>query len=464
MIYSKWPILYSLCIAMKELPRKKTPNLQKTKSISIEKGLSKKQQLCMQELCQKLRDAGFSCHLVGGAVRDLLRQREVKDLDFTSNARPEEIQSIFPTSIPTGIKHGTITVRLRGESFEVTSYRSEGKYTDARHPDEIRYTSSLSEDLSRRDFSINALAYDPLENELIDEHGGLLDLEQKSIRAIGKAEERFYEDGLRPVRACRFSASLDFSIESETYLALCSPKIHERASQVAIERFSEELLKGFAAKKLSRMIGALEKSALLSIFVHLEQGKANTSSETLELLDQIYPAPPILRMAHWRYALGFHSSKLLQEWAKHLRLSRKQARDLNFYCRYFSFQKELSEYEKNLKKSRPEQDHELLYFVRKFLSQIKEVYQKEGSNFIQCIHKSSQICFESNFALDKILYIYERAPLVIGDLEIGGQDLIALGHRGTRVGKILHQALEQVLREPEKNQKEKLLKELEEYE
>ena len=133
----------------------------------------------MRELCQRLQNAGFSSYLVGGAVRDLLRQKKVKDLDFTTNAKPEEIQNTFPKSIPTGIQHGTITVRLRGESFEVTSFRAEGKYTDARHPDDIRYASSLSEDLKRRDFSINALAYEPLKGELIDEHEGLLDLERK---------------------------------------------------------------------------------------------------------------------------------------------------------------------------------------------------------------------------------------------------------------------------------------------
>ena len=430
--------------------------LQKIDLTRIEEGLSKKQQLCMRELCQELHDAGFRCHLVGGAVRDLLLQKKVKDLDFASSALPEQLCGIFPNTIPTGIKHGTITVRLRGESFEVTSYRSEGKYTDARRPDEIRFASSLSEDLSRRDFSINALAYDPLTGELVDEHGALADLKKKSICAIGNPEERFYEDGLRPVRACRFAAVLAFDIEPKTYLALCNSRIHERAAQVAIERFSEELWKGFAAQKVSRMIEVLEKSALLSVFVPLEQGRGRTEPERLQLLDRVYPAPAILRMAYWRYVLGFFSPALLREWAEHLRFSHRQTKDLIYYCYYFSFQKDIAEGQQKLEEALLSQDQELLYSIRKFLSKIKEVYGEQSLDFIQ----SSQAYFANSIPFQKLLEIYRRDPLVIRDLKIGGQDLLALGYKGAEVGKTLHKALEQVLREPGKNKKEILLESL----
>ena len=432
--------------------------------LDIEKRLSKKQSLCMSKLCQTLHNAGFPCYLVGGAVRDLLLQKEVKDLDFTTNAKPEEVSGIFPKSIPTGLEHGTITVRLEGESFEVTTYRSEGKYTDARHPDKISYASSLSEDLKRRDFTINALAYEPLKGELVDEHGGLIDLERKYIRAIGKAEERFYEDALRPVRACRFAASLDFEIEEKTYRALSDPKIRKRAAQIAIERFSEELEKGFAAKKVSRMLASLEKSALLPVFVPLEQARPHSPPGLLKALDQIYPAPTSLRMAYWRYALGFHKTELLREWSEHLRLSRRRQRDILFYCRYFIFQEELCKRAKEKKiekiplEREGEGDLELLYFVRKFLSQIKEVYGNvEGSRFIRYAYEASkQLGFENPFPLPRLLKIYQTEPLVIGDLRIKGTDLMAWGYEGAAIGKALRQALEQVLRKPESNKKEEL--------
>lgn len=424
----------------------------------LEEGLSQKQKLCVQELCQTLRDAGFACYMVGGAVRDLLRKEEVKDLDFASNARPEQIRRIFRVTIPTGIQHGTITVCIRGESFELTTYRSEGKYTDARRPDDIRFASSLSEDLGRRDFSINALAYEPLKRELIDEHGGLADLDKKIIRAIGKAEERFYEDGLRPVRACRFAATLGFEVEPKTYLALCNSKIQERVEQVAIERFSEELWKGFRAQKTSRMIELLEKSGLLFVFMPLEQRKRRTKQETLKLLDQLYPSSSILRMAYWRYALGFSTPAFLSKWAEHLRFSRQQAKDLDFYSRYFSFQKKLAASaplgEKTLENPYGEQDSKLLYFIRKFLSKIKQAYAEKGYDFIQ----NTNAYFANSVPPQNLLKIYERDPLVIKDLKVGGKDLMALGYTGVEVGRLLHKALDQVLQDPKKNQRKTLLK------
>ena len=238
------------------------------------------------KLCHIFSRAGFECYMVGGAVRDLLLGQVAKDLDFATNAHPEDVQKLFHKTIPTGIKHGTITVRLQGNSFEVTSYRSEGEYLDARHPEQVRFASSLYEDLTRRDFTINAIAYEPLQQYLIDEHGGLKDLENKTIRAIGKAEERFYEDGLRAVRACRFSSTIGFTLEARTYAALSDPVIQKRVMQIAMERFNQELEKGFAAKKVSRMIELLEKSGLLLLFMPKTQKGKETSQKSISAIRQ----------------------------------------------------------------------------------------------------------------------------------------------------------------------------------
>ncbi|MGC9311669.1 MAG: CCA tRNA nucleotidyltransferase, partial [Sediminispirochaetaceae bacterium] len=142
------------------------------------------------------------------------------DYDFATNARPSAVMKLFKSVIPTGIKHGTVTVLFEGHQFEVTTFRVEGAYSNARHPDKITFTGSLYEDLKRRDFTINSMAIPVLDGTLIDPHEGCRDLKRGLIRAIGEPAERFREDGLRLMRACRFSAQLEFSIEAATKLAM----------------------------------------------------------------------------------------------------------------------------------------------------------------------------------------------------------------------------------------------------
>ena len=150
--------------------------------------------------------AGYEVYLVGGAVRNLKRGLPPDDYDFTTNATPQQVVTLFRKVIPTGIEHGTVTVLFKGSSFEVTTYRMDGKYSNFRHPDSITYCTDIYEDLKRRDFTINAMAIDVRDNSLIDVHGGMEDLKKGIVRAIGNPNERFAEDGLRILRACRFSA------------------------------------------------------------------------------------------------------------------------------------------------------------------------------------------------------------------------------------------------------------------
>jgi len=217
----------------------------------------------LKKISSILKEKGFSCYLVGGAVRNQLLGLEEKDYDLATDALPQDIMKIFRKVIPTGIKHGTVTVLFKGEAYEITTFRVDGKYTDGRRPDSISYTSDINEDLKRRDFTINSIAYDILEEKLIDPNEGLVDLEKKIIRAIGNPDERFQEDGLRPLRACRFAAQLDFVIEKQTFQAI-SRNI-DKFRSVSKERVYDELVKTMKAEKPSTTFRLLLDSGLLEI-------------------------------------------------------------------------------------------------------------------------------------------------------------------------------------------------------
>ena len=170
-------------------------------------------------IIETIQNAGFEAYVVGGCVRDSILGRCPEDWDITTSARPEQVKQLFRRTIDTGIQHGTVTVMLDKEGFEVTTYRVDGKYEDSRHPKEVTFTPNLEEDLKRRDFTINAMAYNP-SSGLVDLFGGLEDIERKIIRCVGDPLERFTEDALRIMRAVRFSAQLGFTIEEETRKAL----------------------------------------------------------------------------------------------------------------------------------------------------------------------------------------------------------------------------------------------------
>ena len=184
---------------------------------------------------------GFSLYLVGGAVRDYVLGKPSHDYDFTTDALPMEVKSMFRRTIDTGIKHGTVTVLFKGGSYEITTFRTEGDYSDSRHPDNVCFVRSLEEDLKRRDFTINALASNVQDGEIIDMHDGLSDLKNGTIRAIGNPMERFKEDGLRMMRAARFSAKLGFSIEGNTLSAMKALK--ENIRNISRERIREEFFR-----------------------------------------------------------------------------------------------------------------------------------------------------------------------------------------------------------------------------
>ena len=194
----------------------------------------------VQFIIHTLQLHGFEAYAVGGCVRDSILGREPGDWDITTSAMPEETKALFDKTFDTGIEHGTITVLLNHEGYEVTTYRIDGKYEDSRHPKEVTFTRNLKEDLLRRDFTINAMAYSH-ETGIVDEFEGMEDLKRRVIRCVGCAKDRFTEDALRILRAVRFAAQLDFVIEDETYKAIA--EIAPNLVHVSKERIQVELTK-----------------------------------------------------------------------------------------------------------------------------------------------------------------------------------------------------------------------------
>ncbi|MBQ6661887.1 MAG: CCA tRNA nucleotidyltransferase [Lachnospiraceae bacterium] len=207
------------------------------------------------KIIEKLERAGYEAYVVGGCVRDSLLGREPGDWDITTSASPQEVKALFPRTIDTGILHGTVTVMENHVGYEVTTYRVDGEYEDGRHPKSVTFTRELSEDLLRRDFTINAMAYNP-KTGVVDLYDGIGDLQRGCIRCVGVPEERFSEDALRILRALRFASQLDFEIEEKTFAAM--KKLAPRLAQVSAERVRVELVKLLGGKRPEMLITAYE--------------------------------------------------------------------------------------------------------------------------------------------------------------------------------------------------------------
>ncbi len=265
----------------------------------------------VRRICKRFAAAGYRAWVVGGCTRDLLLGRPVHDWDLATNALPSAVMQLFPRVIPTGVQHGTVTVMLGPNGFEVTTLRGEGAYSDGRHPDSVRFVSDLREDLARRDFTINAIALDPLDGVLHDPFDGRSDLERRLIRAVGRPQERFGEDGLRVLRAARFAAMLDFDIEPATLAAI--PSAHATLAKVSMERVRDELLKTMSARHPSRGLQIMLDTGILAVvlpellpMVGCEQNKYHAYdvwTHTLHCVDAS-PDDVLLRLAALLHDVG----------------------------------------------------------------------------------------------------------------------------------------------------------------
>jgi len=423
------------------------------------------------DIVKKIQSKGYKCYLVGGCIRDLLLNRTPAEWDLTTDAAPEIVSGLFEKVIPTGIDFGTVTVILDNQTFEVTTFRRDERYTDGRHPSQVTYSKSLEEDLSRRDFTINAMAYDPLEKKLVDKYSGQEDLKRKLIRAVGDPNVRFREDGLRPVRACRFAAQLQFIIEDKTFAAI--DKTLEIAGKVALERVHDELVKMLSAPKPSLGIEYMRKSGLLKLFipelldtVGVEQPpqyhKYDVYWHSLYSCDAAPVDDIPLRLAALLHDIakppckeGFtfynHDKvgvELTEKILKRLKFSNDDIKTVSLLIgnHMFDYKSEWS-------------DAAVRRFIRRVgLENVPALFalRKADAKAMEREIESGYL-EELQGRIDKI--ISEENALHIKDLKVKGEDVMReLGiPPGPKVGQVLESLLEKVLDDPSLNTREKLI-------
>ena len=266
-------------------------------------------------VARRLEEAGHRAYLVGGCVRDRLLGRPLKDADIATSARPRQVMKLFPGAIPTGLKYGTVSVRMNGRLFEVTPFRSEIGYSDGRHPDRVAFVGDIREDLARRDFTINAMAAGT-DGEILDPFGGRRDLEAGVVRCVGRAEERFAEDALRMLRGVRFAAELGFRLAPSVWKAILRHR--ERLRMVAVERAAAELDRMTAGRDPDRAWALLIRSGLAACL------KAPLPVPDLNGLENVHLAAVADAELRWPllWIAGGADERGVEETARALRISR----------------------------------------------------------------------------------------------------------------------------------------------
>lgn len=426
-----------------------------------------------------LQEHGFEAYAVGGCVRDSLLGREPEDWDITTSAMPQETKGLFARTFDTGIEHGTVTVLLGREGFEVTTYRVDGEYEDSRHPKEVTFTRSLKEDLLRRDFTINAMAYND-EQGLVDIFGGVEDLRGKRICCVGNAKERFSEDALRILRGVRFAAQLGFAIEEGTKEGM--RKLAPALSNISAERIQTELVKMLVSArpdmlKLAYELGITrqflpEFDCMMETLQETPHHKYSVGEHTLHALRNIRP-DKVLRLTMLLHDTGKPDLKTVDEHGvahfkkhaarseeiagqvlKRLKFDNDTLRSVTKLVRYHDYRMPATS--ANVRRAMNKIGKELfpLYLeVRMADVLAQSEYQREEK--VQDIRDVETLYRE----------ILEKEQCVeLKDLAVGGRDLIEAGFQpGKTLGELLDTLLQLVLEEPEQNTKEQLLAKALEY-
>ena len=452
----------------------------------------------VEYIIDTLTNAGFEAFAVGGCVRDTILNRTPEDWDITTSAKPLEVKQLFRRTIDTGIEHGTVTVMLDKTGYEVTTYRIDGEYEDNRRPKSVEFTSNLIEDLKRRDFTINAMAYNPTVG-LVDEFNGLKDLEDKVIRCVGHAEDRFDEDALRILRAVRFAAQLGFDIDEETTKAISTKAKHLTA--ISAERIRVELVKLLTSPHPEKLILASEHGIteiilpefdamlktpqtnphhIYNVGVHtIESIKAMRrlvieekaySEEFLQIDTRLYTVLCLTMLLH---DIGKPHSRTLDESGRdhfhgHPVISCKMARDIlkrlkfdnytmNLVVSLISFHDDrMSPKPIKVRKAANRMGKELMELL--FLVQNADMSAQNPATFP-----------EKYETLKKVQEIFEECvrngdAMSQSELAISGKDLIENGFQpGKELGELLNTLLHEVLVHPEYNNKEELLRLSEKY-
>ncbi len=377
----------------------------------------------VEEIIARLNEHGYEASAVGGCVRDSLLGRQPEDWDITTSARPEQVKEIFYRTIDTGIAHGTVTVMIHKVGYEVTTYRIDGEYEDGRHPKEVQFTSNLIEDLKRRDFTINAMAYSSRDG-IVDAFGGIDDLKNGLIRCVGNPIDRFTEDALRILRAVRFSAQLGFEIEKETYQAISA--IAPNLEHVSKERILAELGKLLLSGHPDR------------IRLVYETGMAPFIAPEFAQVARPLPAmdPGLLAKRHLRWAAFLQNET--EERAG--RILKQLKSDNDTISRVKT----------------------LLRFVKTPLTPQKPVLRKVMSQMTPELFDDLLLLLQAD-PKGEICRLTEEIRrdgdcLYLKQLAVSGSDLMAAGiEPGKKVGETLKSLLELVLEHPELNQKEQLI-------
>ena len=386
-------------------------------------------------ILERLRAQGYEAFAVGGCVRDTLLGREPGDWDITTSARPEQVKAVFGHTIDTGLKHGTVTVMRDHVGYEITTYRIDGEYEDGRHPKEVSFTGDLREDLRRRDFTINAMAYSH-ETGIVDVFGGMEDLKSGTLRCVGNAMERFTEDALRILRAVRFSAQLNFRIEEETWQALY--QIAPNLAQVSKERIQVELTKTLLSDHPERIFMVEETGMspfLCDSFPEAIRGAAGRKEQLLRASS--LPAEKSLRFAAF---LSGGGERLAGKVLKELKLDNETISRVKLLTGLFD--RELEEEETSLRRLMSPLEAELF----DGLVLLRRTLKPEEEELIGRIDRVAAA-------------IRSRGDCIrLKDLAVTGRDLMAAGIQpGPQLGKQLNRLLQHVLAAPQDNQKELLL-------
>ena len=433
----------------------------------------------VKQILDRLMEHGYEAYAVGGCIRDTLLHRIPGDWDITTSARPEQVKELFRRTVDTGIQHGTVTVMMDKDGFEVTTYRIDGEYEDSRHPKEVTFTSDLLEYLKRRDFTINAMAYNDKEG-LVDAFDGMGDLKRGVIRSVGAAEERFTEDALRMMRAVRFSAQLDFRIEEQTRKAI--RKLAPTIANVSAERIQVELTKLLLSQHPEQMRELYDtglSDVILPEFSEMMQCQQNNphhcytvGEHTIQALMRIKP-DKVLRL-----------TMLLHDVAKPL----KRTTDEKGIDHFYGHPCEGSEMAQKLLR-RLKYDNDTIKKVKALVRwhdenpkisdiKIRREMVKVGLDYYPDLFavKRADILAQSSYKREeKLAYVdaYEKMYqeimargdcLSLKDLAVKGADLIAYGMKpGKELGELLQRLFELVLEHPESNTKEYLMKKVQEY-
>lgn len=428
-----------------------------------------------EKILEVLHGNGYEAYVVGGCVRDSILGREPGDWDITTSASPQQVKALFPRTIDTGIEHGTVTVMDGKDGFEVTTYRVDGDYEDSRHPKNVTFTKSLTEDLKRRDFTINAMAYSP-ETGLVDEFGGLSDIKNKIIRCVGEPRERFGEDALRMMRAVRFSAQLGFVLADDVKDAI--KEMAGNLAQISAERIQTELIKLLTSPRPHWFRTAYETGITAVIMPEFDRIMAQrqhnphhaytTGEHTLVALRSI-PSDKVLRLTMLFHDMGkpevfetdengkdhfrghaAHSEVIARTIMKRLKFDNETLRLVCNLVKNHSMYPQLSgrDIRRSAWKIGPDQFESFLLVKRADIMAHHPDVIPAKLDYLREVERIWQHILANHDCMS------------LKELAVSGKDLIADGMQpGPQLGAVLEELLQLVLEEPQKNDRELLLEE-----